>query len=311
MGTDDEFGRRPGTPRDTVSAHGSAAPASVPFGATRAEARRHLESYGLSHLGQVRPTNEDHFVIASLQRAVEIRQSNLEDQAVFDRLGGPKAYLFAVADGVGGQAGGREASSLAVATIVEYLSETVGTYHRVGPEQAHAFVDPLHSAVQRAHDTLLATFRSAGRDGPATTLTIALLVWPHAFLVHVGDSRAYLQRAGQLLRLTRDQTQGAYLVASQVMSEEQVTKAGLHRMLASAVGAQAMSPSVRVLDLELGDVLLLCTDGLTKGVPEEQIAEVLDRPSDPETRCRALVALALERGGRDNITAIVVQTLSP
>jgi protein phosphatase len=280
-------------------------------------ARRHLESYGLSHAGAVRPTNEDHFVVASLQRAVEVRQSNLADPAVFDRLGGPTAYLFAVADGVGGQAGGREASRLAVATIVEYLSETVGTYHQIDPGQAHAFVDPLHRAVQRAHETLLATFRSAGRDGragpagPATTLTIALVVWPHVFLVHVGDSRAYLRRGGQLRRLTRDQTLAASLVAAQAMSEAQAEQAGLHKVLASAVGARDLSPVVRVLALEPGDVLLLCTDGLTKAVPEEEIAAVLDQPSPPETRCRALVARALERGGQDNVTAIVVQTLPP
>jgi protein phosphatase len=282
-----------------------------------AGARRHLESYGLSHAGAVRPTNEDHFVVASLQRAVEVRQSNLADPTVFDRLGGPTAYLFAVADGVGGQAGGREASGLAVATIVEYLSETVGTYHQIDPGQAHAFVDPLHRAVQRAHETLLVTFRSADRDGragragPATTLTLALVVWPNAFLVHVGDSRAYLQRGTQLRRLTRDQTLAASLVAAQAMSEAQAEQAGLHKVLASAVGARDLSPVVRVLALEPGDVLLLCTDGLTKAVPEEEIAAVLDRPSDPETRCRALVARALERGGHDNVTAIVVQTLPP
>jgi serine/threonine protein phosphatase PrpC len=302
MGTEDgahELGRLPGAPP----------------GSRAAGVRRHLASYGLSDAGAVRPTNEDHFVVASLQRAVEVRQSNLADPAVFDRLGGPTAYLFAVADGVGGQAKGGEASGLAVATIVEYLSETVGTFHRVDPTQAHAFVDPLHRAVQRAHDTLRATFGSAGRaghddrNGPATTLTLALVVWPHAFLVHVGDSRAYLRRAGELRRLTRDQTLAATLVAAQAMSEEQAERAGLHKVLASAVGARDLSPAVRVLALEPGDVLLLCTDGLTKAVPEEEIASELDRPADPESRCRALVARALERGGRDNITAIVVQTL--
>jgi protein phosphatase len=306
MGTDDGA-------LDAFSATTSAVTGAV-AGARPAGVRRHLESYGLSHAGAVRPTNEDHFVVASLQRAVEVRQSNLADPAVFDRLGGPTAYLFAVADGVGGQAGGREASRLAVATIVEYLSETVGTYHQVDPGQAHAFVDPLHRAVQRAHETLLATFgsaRSDGRNGPATTLTLALVVWPHAFLVHVGDSRAYLRRGGQLRRLTRDQTLAASLVAAQAMSEAQAEQAGLHKVLASAVGARDLSPVVRVLALERGDVLLLCTDGLTKDVPEEEIAAVLDRPSDPEARCRALVTQALERGGRDNITAIVVQTLTP
>jgi protein phosphatase len=303
MGTDDGA-------LDAFSATTSAVTGAV-AGARPAGVRRHLESYGLSHIGAVRPTNEDHFVVASLQRAVEVRQSNLADPSVFDRLGGPTAYVFAVADGVGGQAGGREASGLAVATIVEYLSETVGTYHRVDPTHAPAFVDPLHRAVQRAHDTLRATFRSAGRGGPATTLTLALVVWPHAFLVHVGDSRAYLRRAGELRRLTRDQTLAVSMVAAGAMSEQQAEQAGLHKVLASAVGARDLSPAVRVLGLEAGDVLLLCTDGLTKAASDAEIAAVLDRPAGPEARCRALVSLALERGGGDNVTAIVVQTLPP
>src|SRR5690349_8288518 len=173
--------------------------------------RRRLESYGLSHVGKVREGNEDHFVIASLQRSLEVRQTNLEDRAVLDPLCGPKAYLYAVAEGVGGLDGGRLASGLTIKTIVEYLSETVGSYHAVTGGQEHAFLDPLKRAVQRAHDKLRSTF-GISQGGPATTLTIALVVWPQAFIVHVGDSRAYHVREGTLKRLTRDQTMGAYMM---------------------------------------------------------------------------------------------------
>jgi len=281
----------------------------VPGGEPVDDVRRKIESYGLSHTGRVRPANEDHFVIASLQRSLELRQTNLDDRALFDRLRGPKAYLYAVADGVGGQAGGRLASGMAVETIVEYLSETVGSYHAVPPGEEQEFLEPLRRGVQRAHEKLLGTFRAEDHGGPATTLTIALLVWPRAFVVHVGDSRAYHWRAGEIRRLTRDQTLGAYMLEQRAMSEQQVERAGYHNVLTSAVGSDDMTPAVDVLDMEQGDRLLLCTDGLTMHVPDDRIAEILGRGADPEASCRELVARALDEGGKDNVTAIVVHAL--
>jgi PPM family protein phosphatase len=293
-----------------VQSRPDAEPSTAPLSDIPAgEIRRRIESHGLSHIGLVRKSNEDHFVIASLQRSVQVRQTNLEDREIFERLCGPKAYLFAVADGVGGLRGGRLASGMAVETIVEYLGETVASYHGVGAAQERNFLEPLSLAVQRAHDRLLMAFQSQRRGGPATTLTMALLVWPRLFLVHVGDSRAYHQRGGQFRRLTRDQTVGAFFVDQQGMSEQQAEAAGLNNVLASAIGAEDMSPSVDVIDLEPGDVLLLCTDGLTRHVSEERIAEILARTVDVEASCHELVDLALAGGGRDNITAIVARTL--
>ena len=275
------------------------------------DVRRRIESHGASHIGHVRSANEDHFVVASLQRSVQLRQTNLDDPGLIERLCGPMAYLYAVADGVGGLAGGREASGLAVGTIVEYLSQTVGSYHAVPPGREHDFLEPLQDAVQRAHDRLLGAFGTQGRQGgPATTLTLALLVWPRAFVVHVGDSRAYHFRAGALRPLTRDQTMGAYLVAQNAISEQQAERAGLNDVLASALGAEDMTPVVGMLDVEPGDVLLLCTDGLTRHVSEAQIAEVLADGTDVKARCDRLVEQALAGGGRDNVTVVVVQALA-
>jgi protein phosphatase len=288
--------------------HGPRGPGAHPAGD---DVRRRIESHGASHVGHVRPSNEDHFVVASLQRSVQLRQTNLDDHALIERLCGPMAYLYAVADGVGGHAGGRLASGLAVETIVQYLSETVGSYHAVPPGQEHDFLDPLRAAVQRAHDRLLVAFDTAGRQGgPATTLTLALLVWPRVFVVHVGDSRAYHFRAGALRPLTRDQTMGAYLVEQRAISAQQAARAGLNDVLASAIGAQDMTPAVGVLDVEPGDALLLCTDGLTRHLSEEEIAAVLAEEGDARTRCETLLARALAGGGRDNVTVVVVQVLA-
>ncbi|AHG93693.1 protein phosphatase 2C domain protein (plasmid) [Gemmatirosa kalamazoonensis] len=272
------------------------------------DVRRRVESYGLSHVGAVRPGNEDHFIIASLQRSLEVRQTNLEDRGLLEPLCGPKAYLFAVADGVGGQEGGRLASGITLRTIVEYLSETVGSYHAVPAGREQAFLDPLRQAVQRAHERLLGTF-GASQGGPATTLTIALLVWPQVFLVHIGDSRAYHFRAGALRRLTRDQTMGAYLVDQAAMSEQQAEQAGYNDVLSSAVGAPDMTPVVSAVTLERGDLLLLCTDGLTKHISEDRIAAVLARGTNAEVDCRELIELALADGARDNVTVVVSRAL--
>lgn len=285
-----------------------ASPSSVSALGVPADARRLIESFGLSHSGNVRKANEDHFVTAALQRSVQLRQTNLDDVHIFDRLSGPRAYLFAVADGVGGNAGGRVASAIAVATIVEYLGEIVGAYNGYAADHAKDFPEHLTSGVLRAHDHIVDTFRLKGRGGPATTLTLAMVVWPFAYLVHVGDSRAYLLRGQALRRLTRDQTMGEALV-SHGMPKEQALQAGLFNMLASAIGAEDMTPAVDVARLERGDTLLLCTDGLTKHVSDARIADVLEGTLDAESSCRALIDLALSAGGSDNVTAVVARVI--
>ena len=273
-----------------------------------ADLRRMIESHGISHPGRVRTINEDHFVTATLQRAVQLRQTNLDDVHLFDRLSGPRAYLYAVADGVGGSSGGRVASAIAVATIVEYLGEAVGCYNGYGSDHARDFPQHLDTAVHRAHDHLVDTFRLQNHGGPATTLTLAMVVWPCAYLVHVGDSRAYHLRGETLRRLTRDQTVGEALV-QHGMPKEQAEQAGLYNVLASAIGARDMTPAVDFIPLERGDVLLLCTDGLTKHVSDARIGDVLLTAPDSETACQSLIDMALAAGGSDNVTAVVTRVL--
>jgi protein phosphatase len=273
-----------------------------------ADARRLIESYGISHTGNVRSVNEDHFVTAMLQRSVQLRQTNLDDTHVFDRLSGPRAYLYAVADGVGGSAGGRVASAITVASIVEYLGEAVGWYNGYGSDYAKDFPEHLRTACQRAHEHLVETFRLHTRGGPATTLTLAMIVWPRAYIVHVGDSRVYHLRGEVLRRLTRDQTVGEVLV-SQGMPKEKVEQAGLYNVLSSAIGARDMTPVVDFIPLEHGDVLLLCTDGLTKHASDARIQELLVGTAGAEGACRSLIDAALSAGGSDNVTAVVVRVL--
>jgi serine/threonine protein phosphatase PrpC len=282
--------------------------AEVTLGPT-ADVRRLIESFGISHTGNVRAVNEDHFVTAALQRSVQLRQTNLDDPHIFDRLSGPRAYLYVVADGVGGSAGGGVASAIAVATMVEYLGEAVGCYNGYGSDHAKDFPEHLRTAVHRAHDSLVETFRLHTRGGPATTLTLAMIVWPCAYIVHVGDSRAYHLRGDTLRRLTRDQTIGDVLVSQHGMPREKAQEAGLYNVLASAVGARDMTPAVDFISLARGDALLLCTDGLTKHVSDTAISDVLVHSTSVEAGCRSLIDMALAAGGSDNVTAVVARVL--
>lgn len=265
-----------------------------------------IDSFGLTDIGKLRTINEDQFVIASLRKSVRLRHTSLTDPGLVARLAGVESYLFVVADGVGGRPGGELASTSAVSTLLEYVDEAVVAYHSLDIDQEHDFLANLERSVQRAHERIIEEHGSPGK-GPATTLTMVTLTWPRAYLVHVGDSRAYYLRGGQLRQLTRDQTTGEYMVDVGAWTEDQAARAKVGGNLTSAVGGQEMTPAVGLIDLEPGDVLLLCTDGLTKHVADPQITQVLHGAESAEAMCRSLVQKALDAGGSDNVTLIVAK----
>jgi protein phosphatase len=213
--------------------------------------------------------------------------------------------VFVVADGVGGQPGGAFASQTAITTLVEYLGQAAGCYHNLDVTREHEFLNQLESAVRSAHERIAS--EAGERGGPATTLTMATLVWPRAYLVHVGDSRAFYLHHGRLRQLTRDQSMGEFMVDSGAWTEEQARRARTGGVLMSAVGGSEMTPALGLVDLAPGDALLLCTDGLTKHVPDDRIAAILARAESAEAACRELVAAALADGGTDNVTALVAR----
>jgi PPM family protein phosphatase len=267
-----------------------------------------VDAFGLTDPGKVRPANEDHFAIAMLRKAVELRQCSITASQVTERYSSPEAMVFVVADGVGGQPGGAFASETAITTLVEYLSQAAGCYHNLDVTREHEFLAQLENSVQSAHQRLGGA--EGKSHGPATTLTMATLVWPRAYIVHVGDSRAFYLRRGRLRQLTRDQSMGEFMVESGAWTEEQARRARTSGVLVSALGAAEMTPAVGLVDLAPGDTLLLCTDGLTKHVSDETIADVLGKAESAEAACRALVDAAMADGGTDNVTAVVARMVS-
>lgn len=264
---------------------------------------------GRSHAGLIATENQDHFLVARMRQVVEVICSNLDRSRLESRLRADDAHLMVVADGVGGRAGGAEASRTAVGVSLEFIARATGCYHRFDVDQEQSFIEQMEAAVREAHDAL----RRENGDtewSPATTLTMVMLVAPRAYIVHVGDTRAYYLRRGRLFQITRDQTYGQYLLDSGAMTEDQVATSPMGRTLASAVGSSEVHPSVGLIDLEAGDVLLLCSDGLTKHVPNDALVRLLGEAASAEQACEWLVERALAGGGTDNISVVVARCLS-
>jgi protein phosphatase len=266
-----------------------------------------VDSFGITDRGKVREANEDNFLIVTVKKSIEIRDSSLPASPGAERFGAAEAHLFVVADGVGGGPEGERASADAVSALLAYVRSAAGCFHQISAEREHELFAQLESTVQAVHQKLIGGHAGAG-SAPATTLTMVLLAWPRAYFVHVGDSRAYVRRRGRLQQLTRDQTLGEYMVSVGALTEEQAARSGPAATLTSAIGGSELTPVVGLVDLEPGDSLLLCTDGLTRHVGNDRIAEVLARGGPARADGETLLAEALDSGGKDNITLIVVHT---
>ncbi|HRX18827.1 MAG: serine/threonine-protein phosphatase [Gemmatimonadetes bacterium] len=272
--------------------------------ATRKPRDDEIDVAGLTHVGKVRKDNQDHFLIAQIKKRLEVHDTSISTHAL-SQLDERVAFLAMVADGVGGRTGGEEASRLALEEATLYLNQSLRTYNQ-GDARTDTFVDLLQSAALASHERVLARAREGGAPhGMATTLTLWIGVWPWFYLLQVGDSRYYLYREGTLTQVTRDQTMAQDLVDQGVLKRSDQHRSPLNNVLSSAIGAQQTTPVVTRIAAAWENVHLLCSDGLTKHVSDERIAEILRTMTTARGACEALLAEALEGGGSDNITIIV------
>lgn len=267
-----------------------------------------IDSFGLTDRGLRRDANEDHFVIAQVNKSVEVRQTSLPPDDVEHQFEAAAAYMFAVADGVGGRPEGDLASGRTLSAMLSYLGKAASCFQGFDSNSEHELLEKLESSVRGVHEELVREYGGLTTKLPATTLTLVLMVWPRAYHVQVGDSRAYVRRGGRLQRLTRDQTLGEYMVSLGAWTDEQARRAPSAENLSSAIGGSELLPVVGLIDLAPGDTLLLCTDGLTKHVSDEQIASALARTESAEATSARLIQEALDGGGSDNVTVVVVRT---
>ncbi len=263
----------------------------------------------VSHIGKVRTNNEDHYLIIRLGRDQETLMTNLPDGSVpghFQENG----YGMMVADGMGGRASGEVASRIALTTLMHLILHYGRWNIRINEEIAQEVVSRAERFYQEVNEKVIQEASANEKlSGMGTTLTAAYVAGKHLFVVHVGDSRAYLLRQGKLAQLTHDQTFVQLLVDTGNLTKEEASRHHLRHMLTSAIGGSSEAAKVEIRQLELadGDCLLLCTDGLTEMVPEGKIAGVVSSQKDPQQRCEDLLQLALDAGGRDNITALVAR----
>jgi PPM family protein phosphatase len=224
-----------------------------------------------------------------------------------------RSYIFVVADGMGGHAGGEKASALAIDSVESFVLETFKWFAQCkGQEQDQVLAD-FQKALGHANARILeeaAAFPEL--HGMGTTLTLAYSLNDDLFVAHVGDSRCYLCRHDKLFRLTSDHTLVEEMVRQGTLLPEQVAQHHWRHVITNAVGGDMAKVKVEVhkVRLEGGDRVLLCSDGLSEMVAEEEISRLLQTEAEPEKACLHLVKRANEAGGKDNITVVVAHFLA-
>ena len=286
-----------------------------------APSEAYVQAAGLSHPGMQRKENEDQFLVATVQRSLTVAQTSLGADVVRWLPGTTTGTILLVADGMGGAAQGGLASTIAVKAIVEYMCNAMPA---AGPSEVaqsrlqRKTVPGLRVGLASALEQADADLRRAASAAPpsargqqmGTTATLAYFLWPDLYVAHAGDSRGYLLRQGELHQLTTDHTYADHYRSKG--GPELDPDSPWHHMLWNALGGvrnSVLKPEIDRVPLEPWDTVLLCTDGLSKHVPDATIASVLTQQPDINACCQHLVALANQAGGTDNVTVVVARCM--
>jgi len=262
-----------------------------------------------THEGHVRPNNEDHYLVVRFGRSLQSLGTNV-DASLLPSSYNLTGYGMVVADGLGGMLGGEVASRTALTKLVELVTET--------PDWIFGFedIEKVETILNRAKERFLkideALKNKADHDaslsGMGTTLTVAMSLGNNLVIGHIGDSRAYLFRDGNLTQLTKDHTVAQELIDAGLSGTDPVARSMRH-VLTAALGSMGsrIQPEVRRLRLKENDQLILCTDGLSDMVDEKTIASMLRNATSSAKVCEDLKTVALAAGGTDNLTLIVAR----
>jgi len=265
-----------------------------------------LEFGARSHPGRVRTNNEDHYNVVRRRRTRDVLLTNLPEgylPQVDD-----DSYALAVADGIGGAAFGELASMFALRAGWDLTSRAYKWHFRLSEREMAELMEMVQVYGQLIHQKL----RDLAKTDPSfagmgTTITAAIIVAGNAVIGHIGDSRAYLWRAGNLRQLTRDHTRAQEMVDIGVFDSIEDAPKFMRHVLVNCLGGATAEVDVDVhhVALEAGDRLLLCTDGLTDMIADNHVAQVLQAHPAADEACQALVDSALEHGGKDNVTVVL------
>lgn len=241
-----------------------------------------IDSFGMTDVGYIRTNNEDMFEIL-----------------------GDKQF-FILADGMGGHNAGEVASSEAVKSMCRSI--------RYAPSFSSdgQITKYLIQAIDKANQRVWSlSLEDDAFSGMGTTLSCFLVHEDRLVYAHMGDSRLYQYR-GKLLQISHDHSLRAMLLEEQDIDRELLDQPGFKNVITRALGTQShVTPDIGVVPIQPGDIYLLCSDGLTDLVPDTEIAFLLSSGKNPQETCESLISAALEKGGNDNITVLMVKILSP
>ena len=247
----------------------------------------------LSDVGLTRSINEDAFQLTDLSTGASFDASPSNGQFNL----GSRGALLTLSDGMGGHAAGEVASS----TVISSVRATIQAGSDAPAEQR------LEAAVRRANRDVIEAAQVKGRHGMGATLTAVLVDHSIAYVAEVGDSRAYLLRTGQLKLLTRDQSLVQMLVDQGLMHPDEAETSPRKNILLQAMGSvEEVHAAIGQVELRKGDKLLVCSDGISNAITHDELLQIL-ATNDPWPACAHLVQLANDRGGEDNLTAVVAQ----
>ncbi len=198
--------------------------------------------------------------------------------------------------------------------MINRLLNNLHWFYRIDQDNEDDFVESLKSLLRSAHETIeKESSRSSEFRGMGTTFTLAYVAWPRLYVLHVGDTRCYLLRRGQMVQLTRDHTMASQLAEKGNLSRKELGQSPWANVLWNALGGGGRDVVADVTKqmLEPDDILMLCSDGLNKHVEDHEIQNILEIESEATAACRSLIDLANYRGGTDNITTIVAKFATP
>lgn len=270
--------------------------------------RSKLDCAGITDVGRTRTKNQDHFLIADLKKSMLVDATSLPLNQQSRLYGSSMGRLLMVADGMGGHAAGERASTLAIDYLVERLLNSVHWCFNLDRDPEDNFIEDLKQLLKSAHQRIVDEgLVHNEQKGMGTTLTMAYVIWPRMYVVHAGDSRCYLFRRGASERLTIDHTLARQLVDSGGLKAEEEAASRWSNVLWNVLGGGngELTAEVRRVDLTPGDCVLLCSDGLYRYLTDEELMRHVESADTAEAACRNLVCAANERGGNDNITAVV------
>lgn len=319
---------------ENAEAQASSADAEEPAApAAMAPAAIDVEFFGLTDVGQIREHNEDNFIIGDLD--IEERWAGESGVATSMPIG-VRGLLFAVCDGMGGAAAGEVASQMAADIVYDRMrsaksllarnqSGALGVLEAAanstadgsaaessgnGSEKPYSDRDALAfdivGALERSGSDILKEANSnRARRGMGTTATVAALVDDHLLLGQVGDSRGYILRQGHLVQVTRDQSLVNQLIEAGQLTEEEAETFEHSNIILQALGtAEVVQVDLTYVRLRRGDVLMMCSDGLSGMLRKAELEDTLGQVTDPAEACRVLIREANNAGGHDNITVI-------